>query len=165
MTSPWRIVTLIGATSAAALAFAALVRSELNDEFGTTSGRMSSAASIRSASSRSPAIRPANSLRRTATSESRSGVRNVASRIRAASVLTSAQRAASSPTSVSRALGVRPGTAFFSSDVRPSSLRLAENVVSIGETRASKATCWSAAIRIAFSEVNVYCGGTAFIAA
>ena len=53
MTSPWRIVTLIGATSAAALAFAALVRSELNDEFGTTSGRMSSAASIRSASSRS----------------------------------------------------------------------------------------------------------------
>ena len=61
MTSPWRIVTLIGATSAAALAFAAFVRSELNDEFGTTSGRMSSAASIRSESSRPPAIRPANS--------------------------------------------------------------------------------------------------------
>ena len=42
---------------------------------------------------------------------------------------------------------------------------MAENVVSIGETRVLKATCWSAAIRIAFSEVNVYCGGTAFIAA
>ena len=39
------------------------------------------------------------------------------------------------------------------------------NVVSIGETRVLNATCWSAAIRMAFSEVNVYCGGTAFIAA
>ena len=60
MTSPWRIVTLTGSTSSAALALAAFVSSALNVEFGTTNGLMSSPASIRSASSRSPAISPAS---------------------------------------------------------------------------------------------------------
>ena len=43
MTSPWRIVTRTGWTSAAAVARAVVVSGRLNDEFGTTSGAMSSA--------------------------------------------------------------------------------------------------------------------------
>ena len=165
MTSPWRIVTGTGTTASAALARAVVVRSSLNDEFGTTSGLMSSAASIRSASSRPPAISPARRVRVSATSVSRSSVRSVASRIRADSVRTAAQRAASSAISVFCAPSERPGTATSSSDVRLSGLRSAENVVSTREIRVSKAICWAAAIAIAFSVVKVYCGGTAAVAA
>ena len=108
---------MTGATSLAALARAVFVSSVLNDEFGTTSGAMSSAASIRSSSSRPPAIRPASRVRVSSTSVSRSSVRSVASRTRAASVLTVAQPAASRPTSVAvaspRCPGRRSGGATF----------------------------------------------------
>ncbi len=60
MTSPWRISTRIGSTRLGRQVRAATVEfCGLNDEFGTTrSGRISSAASIRSAASRPPAISP-----------------------------------------------------------------------------------------------------------
>ena len=62
--------------SAAAAARAVVVSGRLNDEFGTTSGSMSSAASIRSASSSPPAIRPDRRVRVSSTSVSRSSVRS-----------------------------------------------------------------------------------------
>ena len=83
-----------------AIARQRVVFSGLNDEFGTTSGLISSAASIRSDSSSPPAMRPESWFRASATAVSRSSVRSVASRTRAASVRTAAQRAASSPTRV-----------------------------------------------------------------
>ncbi len=126
---------------------------------------MSSAASIRCASSRPPAIRPARRVRVSSTSVSRSSVRSVASSTRAASVRTAAQPAASSPTSVVLEGSDRSGTAVWRSDLRPSALMSAENVVSILATRFSKATCWAAAMAIAFSVVKSYCGGTAALAA
>ena len=49
--------------------------------------------------------------------------------------------------------------------MRPSAVSVAENVVSIRETRVSKASCCAAAMAIAFSVVNVYCGGAAALAA
>ena len=139
--------------------------SSLNDEFGTSSGLISSAASIRSASSRPPAIRPDRRLRASATSLSRSSVRSVASRTRAASVRTTAQRAASSPTSVFRAALDRSEIAVSRSVAWLAADRLAEKVVSICRTRRSKATCCSAAIAMAFSVVKSYCGSTAARAA
>jgi len=44
-------------------------------------------------------------------------------------------------------------------------VRSAENVVSMDSTRFSNASCWAAAIAIAFSVVKSYCGGTASLAA
>ena len=150
---PWRIDTRTGSTASAARSRAWAVSSSLNEELGTRSGLISSAASIRSASSRPPAIRPDSRLRASATSLSRSSVRSVASRTRAASVRTTAQRAASSPTSDFCAPLDRSGIAASSSVVRLASDSLAENTVSIWSTRRSKASCCSAAIAIAFSVV------------
>ena len=154
-TSTWvgRIVTRTGVTASAARSRAWAVSSALNDELGTTSGLISSAASIRSASSRPPAIRPDNRLRLSATSVSRSSVRSVASRTRAASVRTTAHREASSPTKVFRDPLDRSGIAAFSRVIWLASVNFAEKVVSICRTRRSKASCCSAAIVIAFSVV------------
>ena len=138
MTSPWRIVTRTGWTSAAAAARAVVVSGRLSDEFGTTSGSMSSAASIRSASSSPPAIRPDRRVRVSSTSVSRSSVRSLASRTRAASVRTTAHRAASRPTRVVFAGSDRSSTAVLSRAFLPASEIAAANVVSMPLTRLSK---------------------------
>ena len=140
--------------------------SGLNDEFGTRSGLISSAASIRSASSRPPAIRPDRPVLASATWVSRSSVRSVASRTRAASVRTAAHRAASSPISVFvRGLPGARGRRSRAAAARSSVPRSAANVVSMRCTRRSKASCCSSAIAIAFSLVKSYCGSTAARAA
>ena len=141
MTSPWRIVSRTGTTASAALSLAVSQSGWLNEELGTISGEMSSAASIRSASSSPPAIRPARRPRVSATAESRSSVRRVASRIRADSVRTAAQRAASRPARVALAVSLRSGTAVWSRILRPAGVSSAEKVVSTRETRSSNASC------------------------
>ena len=53
-----------------------------------------------------------------------------------------------------------PGTAVSRSDLRPSGLMSAENVVSMRrDARSSNASCWAAAMAIAFSVVKSYWGG------
>ena len=108
----------------------------LNDEFGTISGRMISAASMRSTSSRSPPIRPAMVARVSATSVSRSSVRSVASRTRAASVRTAAQRGASNFCRVAWAVSLSPGIAVSRRAVRSSADRSVANAVSTRRTRS-----------------------------
>ena len=159
--SPCATSTMTGATSAAAASSAASVWVWLKDELATISGLMSSAESIRSASSRSAPIRPASWVRVTATWVSRSSVRRVASRTRAASVRSAVQRTSSRATSVSRAVSVSPDTAISSRLARSSGVRAALNAVSTRRTRWSNAVACSAAMAIARSAVKSYWGWTA----
>ena len=136
-TSFWTMSTMTGSTPASAASRAVSVAIALNDEFGTTSGSMSSAASIRSASVRSPPIRPARRVRAWATSVSRSSVRSVASRTRAASPETTGQRSLLSPTSVEVAASVRSRTAVWRRSWRLSVGSSEANAASIRATRRS----------------------------
>ena len=128
---------------------------------------MRSAASIRSASLRPPAIRPASRDRASGTSLSRSSVLSVASRMRCASRRTSGQRLGSSPTNVVMESSLSGGsvTAFRSSAVRDATGMFATNVESTTWTRGWNAATWSAAVAIALSLVKSYWNGTALRAA
>ena len=135
--------------------------SALNDELGTTSGRSARRrASAPPRRGRRPSG-PTAGLRVSATSVSRSSVRWVASRTRAASVRTAAQRAASSADQ-RRAARCRSGPAapVAGATCRPSGGQLGrEGRVDRARPARSKASCWAAAIAIAFSVVKSYCGG------
>ena len=166
MTWPWRIWTWTGWTASAARRAGRRVRSSLNVEFGTTSGEISSAASVRSCSSSPPAIAPERRgpdvgdggvaqlgpLQRIEHAAGLAPDRRPACRIEALSVVSGAVGELGSETAFSRS---GPG----------SGVRSAENVVSIRRTRCSKATCWACAMAMAFSVVYVYWKGTAAPAA
>ena len=117
-------------------------------------------ASARPRRARRPSGRTAAS-RVSATSVSRSSVRSVASRTRAASVRTTAQRAASRPTQRRRApgpsgRGPRSGAGLLA----PLGVTVgARTWCRLPATRRSKASCWAAAIAIAFSVVKSYWNG------
>ena len=96
-------------TAAARRSRSCSVSSASNDEFGTTSGLMSSAASARSGASRPPAIKPARRVRVSATSVSSNCVRNRESSTRADSVRTIAHRPGSRPPSVAFPSSPRSG--------------------------------------------------------
>ena len=159
--SPWATLTRTGSTAAAAASRAPSVRAWSNDEFGTMSGEISSAASVRSTASRPPAILPASCVRVCATSVSRNSRSNVRWSTWPAWVRTSAQRAGSSATRVACASSDRSGIATSSNEARSSGVRSAPKAVSTRSTRVSKAVACSAAIAIAASVVYVYWGGTA----
>ena len=163
-TSPWRIVTVTGATASAAWSRACVWSGRAERaSWRRRAGAMSSAASIRSASSRlagHPA-RPGRSAS-SATSVSRSSVRS--GRVEDARGLGPDGRPAGrrrAPTSVARSPR-RTGRAGRrrAAILRASALRSAEKVVSIGATLLlERATCWAARSRSRSRVVKSYCGG------
>ena len=138
--------TRYGGTRSACLLRSCSVRTALKVEFGSMSGEMISAARVRSSGASPPAIWPDSWAWTSATSESRSSPRSVASRTREDSARTAVQRSGVSARRVALADGSMSGRASSRSAARSSTGVVSAKARSIGRTRSSNArSCLSAA--------------------